>query len=238
MTGEPVKPRTVEYTHLHPTMSSRVSPLLALTTLALLAAPLAACGGGDASTLDGDLEETGQPGILGRVQEMKGAMEKMQEAAEQPTADPVNFRQLRDQLPASLAGMERTNIEGATQGAMGFSVSEAEATYGGEEATVDIKITDLGAMPSLGMMGLGWTMADVDRETSTGYERTLTLAGNRGYRTYDTETRNGELSLVVAERFLVAVKGRGVDDDQLEEALRAVDLGALAEMRDEGRREA
>ncbi len=213
-------------------------PFLALTTAALLAVPLGACGGDDSGDFDDAVEETGQPGALGRMQEMQGAMERMQESAERPPAEPVNFRQLRDLLPESLDGMERTNVEGATQGAMGFSVSEAEATYEGGESEIDIKITDLGAMPSLGMMGLGWTMADVDRETNTGYERTVTLGGHRGFRKYDSETRDGEFSLVVAERFLVAVEGDDVDDARLEEALRAVDLAALAAMRDEGRPEA
>ena len=198
--------------------------------------PLAACGGGD-DDFDGETEETGEPGMMGRLQEVQGAMEKMQEAAERPPAEPVNVRELRALLPESLDGMERTNAEGATQGAMGFSISEAEATYKGD-GEIDIKISDLGALPSLGMMGLGWTMADVDRETNSGYEPTLTLGGQRGYRKYDSETRDGEFSLAVAERFLVAVEGDNVDDDRIEAALRAVDLAALADMRDEGRPDA
>ena len=221
-------------------MHTPLRPLASLALVGLLALPLSACGGGGDNDFDGEVEETGQPGVLGRAQEMRDAVEQMQASAERPPADPVNFRVLRDLLPASLDGMEQTNIEGATEGAMGFSVSSAEATYEGPDGAseVDIKITDLGAMPSLGMMGLGWTMGDVDRETSSGYERTVTFGGNRGYRKYNSDARDGEFSLVVAERFLVAVEGDGVDDAQLEAALRAVDLSALAGMRDEGRPDA
>lgn len=205
----------------------------------LLAAPLAGCGGSDES-FDGQIEDTGEPGMLGRAQEMTSAFEKMEQAAQQPPADPVDFRRLRDLLPESLDGLERTEIEGATQGTMGFSVSEAEAVYQApddSQSRIEIKVTDMGAVPAMGMMGLGWTMTDVDRETTTGYEKTIQFGGHRGFRKYDTESERGEFSLLVADRFAVVVDGRNVTDAQLEQALRAVDLSALAAMRDEGRQQ-
>ncbi len=217
---------------------------LPLLILAAVALPLAACGGSDdASVADAEVEETGQAGVFGQLGQLQDAAEQMQAAAERPPADPVNFRILRDQLPETLDGYERTNAEGATQSAMGFAISEANATYTGAESDagapeITLKIADYGALPSLALMGMAWTMADVDRETSTGYEKTVQMAGHRGYRTYDTESRRGEFSLSVAERFLVQVSGSNVDDAQIEDALRAVNVDALAAMRDEGRQAA
>lgn len=192
---------------------------LARPAAALLVVLLSACGGGEADV---------------------GALEQGDVTPEEASAavDPVGADQLRDLLPASLGAMERTNAEGATQGAMGFSVTEAEAAYEGGGAEVEVKIVDLGGMPSLDLMGLSWLTTDVDRETSTGYERTVTHGGHRGYRTYDSETRDGEFSLLVADRFLVTVEGDDVDDQQLEDALRAIDLVALADLRDAGRGDA
>ena len=213
-------------------------PLLA--ALALVAAPLAGCGGSD-DDYGGEVEDTGEPGLFGRAQEMAAAVEQMEEKANQAPAEPVDFRRLRDLLPESLSsGLERTNIEGAKQGSMGFSVSEASADYAEPDgdASVEVKVTDMGAVPAMGMMGAAWTMTDVDRETATGYEKTVRLGESKGYRKYDADSRRGEFSLVVADRFLVNVTGSGVDDDQLEAALRAVDLSALAAMRDDGRQEA
>lgn len=204
----------------------------------LLALPLAACGGSDDTTSDTEIEDTGEPGLVGRARGMAAAAEQMQAAAEREPAAPVNFRVLRDLLPEALPGMERTDIEGATQGAMGFSVSEAEATYTapeGADGRITIKVSDLGALPSMAMMGMAWTMAEVDRETNSGYEKTVTMGGSRGFRKYNTERQTGEFSLSVADRFLVAVEGRDVEDAQLEAALRTVDLSALEAMRDEGR---
>lgn len=208
-----------------------------IAALALVAFALAGCGG-SSDDYGGEVEDTGEPGLFGRAQEMAAAVEKMEETANQGPAEPVDFRRLRDLLPESVAGLERTNVEGSKQGTMGFSVSEASAAYEGDDASLSVKVTDMGAVPALGMMGLGWTMADVDRETQTGYEKTVRLGESKGYRKYDSDARRGEFSLVVADRFLVAVTGRGVDDADLEAALRAVDLGALDGMRDEGRQEA
>lgn len=203
--------------------------------LALVALPLAGCGG-DASS--DEIEDTGESGVFGQLQNMTEAVEEMQEAAEREPAEPVNFRDLRDTLPESLRGMERTEVEGATQGAMGFTISQADATYETPEgdADIDISVMDYGAVPAFGMMGaFAWASAEIDRETQTGYEKTIRMGENKGYREYDTETQDGQFSLFVAERFVVQVDGNNVTDDQIEAALRAVDLDALEGMRDVGR---
>lgn len=217
------------------TLSTAMSALPRFALAALLVLPLAACGGG-ADDVDGEIQDTGEPGVFGRMGELQNAVEQIEEAASRPPAEPVNFRQLRDLLPASLDGVPQTEVEGSTEGAMGFSISQVEARYAAEGGgAFEIQVMDYGAVPSAGMMGLGWTMADVDRETGDGYEKTVTLGGHRGYRQYDAAARDGELSLFVADRFLVTVSGSDVEDDQVEAALRAVDLAALAALRDEGR---
>ncbi|MEM0961214.1 MAG: hypothetical protein AAGK21_01580 [Bacteroidota bacterium] len=213
---------------------------LPLALTALLVLPLAACGGGgDEGDFDGEVEETGEPGILGRVQEFQDTMEEMQEAAERPPAEPVNFRELRELLPGEVAGLAQGDTEGSTDAAMGFAISRIEAPYANEDGKqIDIAIHDFGAIPQVTMFGLGWTLADIDRESGSTYERTVEFGGQRGYRSYDTEAQAGEFSLLVAERFHVEVTGSGVTDDELEDALRAVDLNALAGMRDAGRPDA
>lgn len=215
-------------------MTARLSLLLST----LLVLPLAACGG-DEGDFDGEVEETGEPGMLGRLSEMQSAVEQMQEAAERQPADPVNFRTLRELLPSEIGGIAQGETEGATDGAMGYSVSRVESSYPGEDGTqYDVQIVDFGAVPQVAMFGLGWTMVDIDRESGSTYERTITFGDSRGYRSYDSDARSGEFSLLVADRFHVEVTGSGVDDDDLEAAVRAVDLSGLAALRDEGRPDA
>ena len=211
--------------------------MLRFVLAAALVLPLAACGGDAADDFEGEVEET-NTGVLGRMSQMQEAAEQMQAAAERPPAEPVNFRVLRDLLPESVNGMERTAAEGATQAGMGFAISQAQGTYESEGSEIDIQIMDYGAVPQIGMMGFGWAFTDMDRESGAEYERTVQLGESKGYRKYNSETRNGEFSLLVAERFVVQVEGSGVDDAALEAALRAVDLRALAGMRDEGRPDA
>ncbi len=168
---------------------------------------------------------------------MKDAVEEMQAAAERPPAEPINFRELRELLPAAVDGIDQSGVEGSTDGAMGFTISQVEAEYASDVSEYDVSILDYGALPSMGMMGMGWTMAQIDRESGSTYERTVTFGGQKGFRKYDSEARSGEFSLIVGDRFHVQVTGSGVDDDDLEAALRSVDLEALAGMKDVGRPE-
>lgn len=212
-----------------------------LPLLLALVLPLAACGGDDASS--DDVEETGAPSTpFGQAMQGMEALQEIADQAEQmqntKPAEPVNHRVLGEMLPEEAAGMPQTETSGESTSMGGaFSVSTREATYADStgDGRITIKITDFGGIPSVAMFGLGWAMVDMDKETSTGYERTITYQGHRGYRKYDTESRDGQLSALVAGRYHVEVTGRDVEDDQMEDALKAVDTRRLASMKDEGR---
>ena len=175
------------------------------------------------------------------MQGMEAIQDQVEEMQNTAPAQPVNHRVLLEMLPDEAAGMPRTETEGQSTNMGGaFAVSTLEATYQaeGETSRIEISINDLGALPSAAMFGAGWAMVDMDKETPTGYERTITYQGHRGYRKYDTESRRGELSALVAGRYIVQVEGRDVDDEQLEAALQSVDTRRLASMKDEGRPDA
>ena len=211
--------------------------LLALT----LALTLAACGGDDASS--DAVENTGGPKTgIGQAMQGMGALkdmaEQMEEAATTAPAEPVNHRVLAEMLPEAAAGFAQTETSGETNSMGGaFSVSERSATYQteGEDGRLVLKVMDLGGLPNVAMFGAPWAMMDVDKESGSSYERTITYQGHRGHRTYDTERRTGELSVLVEGRYIVTVTGRDVEDGQMEEALQAVDTRRLASMKDEGR---
>jgi len=151
-------------------------------------------------------------------------------------SEPVDFRALKDLLPEEAGGIKRTSSEGEKAGAMGFVVSNAEGRYESEAgARITIKITDMGAMAGVGALGAyAWAMAEVDKETESGYERTVSIKGNRGYEKYDRQNQSGEVSLMVAGRFIVEVDGYGVPIEALKDALDKVDLGKLEGMKNVG----
>ena len=142
---------------------------------------------------------------------------------------PVDFRTLRDWLPQNFGGLSRNEQMGEKTGAMGFSVARAEAEYGQQgQAWLKISVTDLAALgPMASMASLGWASAEVDRESSTGYERTTTIQGHRTLEKYDNKTRSGSANSMVAGRFLLEIEGHNIDATQIPAALQTLDFTAL-----------
>ena len=75
---------------------------------------------------------------------------------------------------------------------------------------------------------------DVDRETTTGYEKTTRYSGHKAMEKYDRSSKHGEISVMVADRFVVAAEGNGVDMDALKNAVGQVNLGRLESMKNQG----
>ena len=158
-------------------------------------------------------------------------------AAAGPVAkEPVDFRDLKALMPEDLSGMRRTSSDGEKAGAMGFIVSNAQARYEAEDGgRITVKITDMGAVAGVAAMaGYAWAMAEIDRETESGYERTVTIGGHRGYEKYNREGKSGEVSLLVANRFVVEIDGDGITMEALKAAVDKVDLGKLESMKSVG----
>lgn len=187
-------------------------------------------------------------GPLGAAREGLSAIRGMADAAQAyveqqesgVTYEVVDFRQLRDLLPESAAGLERTEIEGERQGMGGsITISKANAVYSNEDnSRINVTLFDgAGAMGMFAMVGAAWMMVDVDRESSDGFERTSTFEGGKSFEKYSERNARGELQFIVADRFLVSLEGSGITMDELYEAARDIDLRGLEALREEGRTE-
>jgi hypothetical protein len=145
----------------------------------------------------------------------------------------VDFRALKELLPAGVPGFQRKSASGEKSGAMGMSVSAAEASYekaGGGRLT--LKITDLGGLGGIAAMShAAWASAEIDRETDTGYEKTLVHKGFKAMRRYDRGAKGGQMQVFVASRFMVDVEGDGVEDADIEALVGRVDVGKLSTLR-------
>ena len=166
------------------------------------------------------------------------AMKKMGEAMTSgKKVEPVDFRMLKSLLPESLPGMKRTSATGEKNAAMGINLSKAEAEYQaeGEKGRIDINITDMGSMSGLtAMAAFGWAMTDIDRETDSGYEKTSTYGGFKAIEKYNKSNQDGEIQVLVGNRFSVEVKGYEVTMDQVKAALGKIDLAKLDGMKMQG----
>ena len=150
----------------------------------------------------------------------------------------VDFRKLKELLPEELDGMKRTGASGEKTNSFGIKVSQSEGNYKSEDGqqSINITIIDLGSMKGLtGMALFAWTMADIDKETEDGYEKTTEFKGYKAFEKYNTTDKNGELEVIVGDRFMVKGEGWGVDMDAIHNAVGEVDLGALEGMKNEGK---
>ena len=143
--------------------------------------------------------------------------------------EPVERQALAGVIPESMGGMDRTNIESAREGAMGFTVTHAEADFQGGEGTFTLKVTDLAGVPMVGMLS-GWALAEVDRESDTEIERTFDYQGNRAHEQYNSESNSGEMSVLV-EGFHVEGSGNNMSRDQIHDAMDDAPIDELKRLR-------
>lgn len=165
---------------------------------------------------------------------MKDAAEKIADAAKdgKESVETVDFRTLKEFLPADADGLDRKEASGQKTGAMGFKISTAEADYANADGSerIGVDIVDAGGTGAL--MGMAaWSLVEVDKEDENGYEKTSTVDGNKCFEKYNNSSKNGELNLLVKNRFIVTVKGDGVSMDKLKATLEDIDLDKLGDLK-------
>jgi len=140
---------------------------------------------------------------------------------------PVDFRKLKEMLPETLAGMKRVDATGQSGEAMGLKGSSATARYtDGAGASLNVDISDMGSLS--GLAGLASRFdPSMEKETETGYERTSKVNGQIVHERYDRRAKSGEISIILAERFNVAVRGNGVEPATLQGAIKQIDMAGL-----------
>ena len=179
-------------------------------------------------------EKTGIKSMDDFVDNMNEAQKNMEEGQKYEVVD---FRDLKALLPESLGDLKRTNAEGEKSGAMGFTISKADADYNNEDysQSIDIEITDLaGATGYAGLAAWGWTLVEIDKETETGYEKTIKYKGHKAYEKYESEYQNGSIEVLVAGRFMVSVSGNNVPMEVIKSAIDEIDISKLEAMRESG----
>ncbi len=150
--------------------------------------------------------------------------------------DVVEYKVLKDMLPASVGSMKRTEATGEKTAAMGMQVSNAEGRYSdGQNGNITIKLTDIGSMTGLaGMAAYAWAATDIERESDDGYEKTGTFNGYKSHEKWTKSSNSGDLSVLVGGRFVAEASGYNTTMDTLKDALTKIDLKKLDGMKNEG----
>jgi hypothetical protein len=125
-------------------------------------------------------------------------------------SQPLGFRELKPLLPENLSDMNRTDAAGNEDGIL-------------------LTITDLGSLNGVTSMAeYRWATDDVDRVTENGYEKSIVYKGYRGFEKYNHATRNGEVQILVAGRFVVQAQGFKMEMEEIKSAMNDVDLEKIA----------
>jgi hypothetical protein len=142
---------------------------------------------------------------------------------------------LKPFLPDTLGGMPRTSYEAARNAPIGIQVSNAKATYrnpqGGPE--LRLEVTDTGG--AKGFMALaGFAGIEEDKQSDSGYEKTYHENGRMIHEQWNNGG-SGEFTIVLGDRFVVAVHGSGVANiDALKSAVASVNLAGLEALKGQG----
>jgi hypothetical protein len=179
-------------------------------------------------------DKTGIKKLDDFVDNLKEVQKSMEEGSKYEVVD---FRELKDLLPESIGDLKRTNAQGEKSGAMGFTVSKAEADYNNEDYSqrIDIEITDMtGASGFAGLAAWGWAMADIDKETENGYEKTTKYKGHKAFEKYNNRDQYGSIEVLVSGRFMVSVNGNNVPMATIMSAIDQIDIGKLEAMKEAG----
>lgn len=189
----------------------------------------AGCGGDDQKNKEAEEASASLGGTLNAVQEMA---KQAEEAQKNGPVETIDFRKLKEMLPANADGIPRKSATGEKNGMAGFNFSTATGRYENADNSQNVELVLVDAGGTGAMMGMAaWSMIDMDKETDSGYEKTTLIGNNRAYEKYDNTDKAGELAVLVNKRFIVTIKGRGVEMDKLKSVLDEVDLDKLGGMK-------
>lgn len=199
----------------------RLAPFVSLL---LVLAPLG-CG-----------DDVNEDSLLGAAQKAAEALRQAADAMEQAGSnlaatnesiadgDEWSGEQLQDALPTSLVGLERTSSRRESTGAAGIRISQAVATYGADDRTLEVQLMSGGGL--MAGPAMAFTLVDFDRADDNGYERTITRNGLKGMQKWeDTGSRQrATLTLLVNRNLLVQLESSGLTMDEVERAFDALNL--------------
>jgi hypothetical protein len=125
--------------------------------------------------------------------------------------EPVSFRDLQATF-VPLSGWEMEKPTGERMTAP-FAISHAEVRYTkGDDSDIRVKVTD-SAYNALMLVPFSWvTNMGYEKDTGHGYEKATKIAGFPALEKWDSEGKDGEVTIVANKRYIVEVEGRNVDD--------------------------
>jgi hypothetical protein len=141
---------------------------------------------------------------------------------------------LKPFVPETLAGLKRNSLSAERNGAMGMQFSQAEGQYSDDAGhSLRLEISDMGSAKGLTALA-GWAGVESSKETDHGYDKTYTQNGRLTHEEWNTQSKYGEYSVVLGERFAVKVTGNADSIDQIKGAVGSLNLAGLEALKNQG----
>jgi len=143
--------------------------------------------------------------------------------------------QIKTFLPDELDGLKRTQQAVERNGAMGMQISKATATYSdGANRTLQLEIVDGGSLKGVVGFASGWAGVEQEKQTDSGYDKTYKSGGQLVHEQWNKNTKSGEYSTFIADRFSVKVSGQASDISDLKRAAANINTSGLEALRNSG----
>ena len=183
--------------------------------------------------------------MLGRILVVMAAVTlgavQLTSAGEPPPASqpakkpPVDFRKLKEVVPAELAGVKRSSNEGEKINIGELNVSQVNAQFQKAEPAendpqVSLQIVDYAAAPEMGNVLTVWQQMNIDKESDGGYEKTTKIKEHPAYEQYQNDGKRGELQVWVAQRFYVNLQTTNLTAEQFKKLAESLPIEKLVEL--------
>lgn len=149
--------------------------------------------------------------------------------------EPVDHPKLLPFLPEKVAGFVADKAQGSASSAMGFQLTHVSRVYHkgkeGADETVTVKITD-GAGNHF-FAAAHAAVAEFSTDNSEGYEKGIKLDGYPAIERYTNESRDGLLTVFIADRYLVEIDIDGLDSREMQVWWKKLDAKKLAALKEE-----
>jgi hypothetical protein len=131
---------------------------------------------------------------------------------------------LKDALPDQLLGMTRISHNGQRSGIAGIKISSADARYEDGDKRMSVSIMDAGGLGAALSSLASWSEIEMDNESDHGYERTTKIDGNKAIEKFDRNTKQGEIAMISADRFVLTFKSSNLSEQELRKAVSKIKI--------------
>ena len=141
---------------------------------------------------------------------------------------PISFKELIGYLPRSPRGWTTEKPKGQTNSFGGYSVSQVKQSYVKKDKTMTVSIFDWTFNSALYLPFLLST--EFSRESTDGYNKGVEIGDIPGRQSYNYQTKDGSLNLLIDRRFFVQIDGDNIEEKELREWWEKIDSDSLSQI--------